>query len=136
VLTASGLGIITVTYPDGTADEGVLMARYGNTVRVAIRDRDDISQFTCLDGTWLSEGRQPVQIDFEQQDAARSPVSEADYTYSQELEALLIHVLLSQDEECSDRKFLEIAPRPLSSSPGPMRVYDNLFHPQCVRKPS
>ena len=136
MLTESGLGIITVTYPDGTADEGVLMARYGNTVRVALRDRDDISQFTCLDGRWLSEAQQPVRIDFEEQGPIGWPVSEADFTYSKELEALLIHVLLNQDDECVDRKFLEIAPQPLSGAPGAIRRYDHLFRPQSVRKPS
>jgi hypothetical protein len=137
VHTASGLGIITVTYPDGTADEGVLMARYGNTVRVAMRDCDDISQFTCLNGTWLSEACEPVRIDFEEHGAAERLVSEVDYSYSKELEALLIHVLLSRDDgECADGKFFEIAPQPLCSSPGPIRLYDHLLRPQSVRRPS
>ena len=91
---------MTINYPDGRVAEGIILSRTENTMRVALKDGDDTEIFTCVEGTWISEDCEPVEIRFAwQRHFPKGPVSEADCICSKELAARLIHVLLSGDED-------------------------------------
>ena len=47
---------------NGTAVPGVVVARFGPIMRVAIPGCDDAVEFRLADGTWRSERGEPVQI--------------------------------------------------------------------------
>ncbi|MGO9258710.1 MAG: hypothetical protein ACLQU1_20675 [Bryobacteraceae bacterium] len=95
-------GKITIGYRDGRAIEGFVLARYGNTMSVAVRDADDAVLFTCVHGNWISEDCEPVEIRFDwHRQAPGEAISEADCICSKELAARLIQTLVSGDEsEC------------------------------------
>ena len=95
-------GKITIAYRDGRAMEGFVLAGYGNTISVAVRNAGDAALFTCVHGTWISEDCEPVEIRFEwQRHAPGEATSEADCLCSKELAARLIHALVGGDEsEC------------------------------------
>jgi len=87
-----------VRYTDGTSQEGILLARGENRMRVALRNSDDVAEFTEVNGIWVSEDCEPVQIEFAwQKKSKQAVVREADCICSHELAARLIHLLLSGD---------------------------------------
>ena len=93
---------MTIQYRNGNRYEAALIARTENTIRVAPRGADDVMEFTNVNGTWVSEDCEPVQIEFEWQRRGRQPeVSEADCICSEELASRLIHLLLSGEEEAT-----------------------------------
>ena|SRR5579871_3405065 len=90
---------MTITYKNGTKMEAALLVRTDNSLRVAPKGADDVLQFTIVNGTWVSEDCEPVQIELEWQRRVRRPeVTEADCTCSQELATRLIRLLLSGEE--------------------------------------
>jgi hypothetical protein len=56
---------MTIRTWTGTELDGIAMAVYGSTMRVAIRGRKDIAEFVCSGGCWFSETGEPVEIEFE-----------------------------------------------------------------------
>jgi hypothetical protein len=100
-------GKITIRYRDGRTVEGFVLARYGETMSVAIREADDAALFTRVRGTWVSEDCEPVDIRFDwHQPAPRETVSEADCICSKELAAQLIRCLAGNEEsECERPEF-------------------------------
>jgi len=92
-------GRIIIGYRDGTATEGIVLARDGDTMRVAVKDANDVVLFTRMRDVWVSEDCEPVQVRFDWQwHGTRQPVSEADCICSKELAARLIHDLVSGDQ--------------------------------------
>ena len=55
---------MTITYSDGTAQEAVLLFHANETLRAAIPAQDDVCTFIRVNGTWTSEGGEPVKIEF------------------------------------------------------------------------
>lgn len=89
-----------IKYPDGRTVQGVILSRSDNIVRAALDGYDDAAEFTRLDGSWISEDSEPVQIEFGWQGLSRSEeVSEADCICSNELRSRLIHLLLHGSDE-------------------------------------
>ena len=113
-------GKITIRHRDGRAVAGFVLARYGNTMSVAVRDADDAALFTCVRGTWISEDCEPVEIRFDwHQPAPAETVSEADCLCPKELAAQLIRALAGSDpSECDEH----LDPEPYRYSPVVQRV--------------
>ncbi len=89
---------MTITYSNGTRVEAIVLARQEDRLRVAIKDSDDLADFTLLNGTWVSEQLEPVQIAFEWQKRASTPtLPESDFICPQELASRLIHLLLAEN---------------------------------------
>jgi len=89
-----------VRYADGKSVEGVLLARNENRMRVALKDGADVAEFTEIDGVWVSEDCERVEIEFAwQKQSKQAAVTEADCICSQELAARLIHLLLSGESD-------------------------------------
>ena len=90
---------MTIKYANGTKIEAVIVTRRENTIRVALQGGDDVVEFTDVNGTWVSEDCEPVQIEFAWQRRERQiEYSEADFVCPQELAARLIHMLLAGEE--------------------------------------
>jgi hypothetical protein len=97
-------GKITIIYRDGRSAEGLVLARYGDTLSVAVRDADDAALFTRVHGTWISEECEPVDIQTDWHGhTPKQPVSEGDCICSEELASRLIQRLFNGDEsECDE----------------------------------
>jgi len=104
---------MTIRYADGTSQEGILLARNENRMRVALKDGTDVAEFTEVNGVWISETCDPVEIEFAwQRKSKQAAVTEADCICSKELAAKLIHLLFS-GEPAEDPQ----APLPAAGDP-------------------
>jgi hypothetical protein len=82
---------MVIRYKDGSEIEAILLSRKEGTIRVAAKDVDDALEFTEVNGAWISDDWEPVQIRFEWERSSQPVmVSEADCICSQELVAELI----------------------------------------------
>ena len=91
---------MTIRYADGRTMEGFILSRNEQVIRVAVKSREDAMVLTCVNGTWISEDCEPVDVEFEWQRYRRKEtISEFDCICPKELAARLIHVLLSGDED-------------------------------------
>jgi hypothetical protein len=53
---------ITISFPPGFEVEGVVLSLRGNSMRVAMRNWDDVAVFEFADGRWLSENGDPCRV--------------------------------------------------------------------------
>jgi hypothetical protein len=53
-----------IRYTDGTIRVGILLSLAGSTMRVAVRDEDDVAEFRLVSGRWISEDCEPVTFEF------------------------------------------------------------------------
>jgi len=94
---------MTITYPNRTALEALLLSRGKDTLRAAISGEDDIHIFTHIHNTWVSEECEPVQIDFVWSRSGGADVpTEADCICSKALASRLI-AMLSAGTSTDDR---------------------------------
>jgi hypothetical protein len=69
-------------------------------MRVAVQGAEDLLDFTCISGQWVSENCEPVGVEFAWQHGCLTEiVEEGDCICSQELASLLINRLLSEADE-------------------------------------
>src|ERR1035437_2244660 len=88
--------IVTITYPNGTVLEAIVLSHEENEIRTIVAGCDDVLAFTRIHGTWISEEIEPVAIEFAWQRRGTSPsTSEDDCVCSKGLAARLIAMLLS-----------------------------------------
>ena len=91
---------MTIKYANGTMIQAVVVQRDDQRLRVAANGSDDVAEFTCADGTWLSEDRQPVQIEFQWQKRGSKPkFSEKRFICSRKLASRLIRSLVTGSNE-------------------------------------
>ncbi len=82
---------MVIRYKDGAEIEAILLSRREGKLRVAAKGLDDALEFAEINGKWVSEDWEPVQIQFEwERDSRLNPVSEADCICPHELAAELI----------------------------------------------
>jgi hypothetical protein len=90
---------VTIRRRDEEPVEGVVLTRTEYKMRVAVKDADDAAVFVCVDGTWISEDCEPVEICFDwHRHKANEPISEANCICPKELAARLIHSLVSGED--------------------------------------
>ena len=86
--------VVTITYPNGSVLEAIVLAREENEIRAIATGCDDALAFTRIHGTWISEEIEPVTIEFAWQRRGASPVaSEDDCACPKTLAARLIESL-------------------------------------------
>jgi hypothetical protein len=91
---------MTIRYSNGYTVDAILLAREGNSMRVAIRDLDETVEFFEINGVWLSQNCEPVEVEFAWMRQSETPViTETDCLCSQELAARLVHLLWSGENE-------------------------------------
>jgi len=92
-----------IKYQSGKEIEAAILTRDEHTLRVAVNGGDDAVEFTEINGVWVSEDCEPVQIEFAWQRRGRLPEpSEADFICSQELAARLLRLLFTDSSEDID----------------------------------
>lgn len=55
---------MTIRYRNGYTVEAILLAREATSMRVAIRGAEDVTELNQIDGKWISEDCEPVDIAF------------------------------------------------------------------------
>jgi hypothetical protein len=89
-----------IRYNNGKLIEGVVLSENENSMRVAVRGAADAAEYTFVNGVWISEDCEPVQIQFEwERTATPEVINEEDCICSKELAAHLLQLLFSGDEE-------------------------------------
>ena len=87
---------MTIRYINGYTQQAMLLSRSENSMRVAIQGSEDVLQFTQVNGTWITEDCEPVQVDFAWSRTADLPVvTLKDCICSHELAARLLHLLFT-----------------------------------------
>ena len=101
---------MTITYPNGTVLEAIMLSHEENEIRAIAAGCGDVLAFTRIHGTWISEEIEPVAIEFAWQRRRTSPaISENDCVCAKELAARLIAMLLSgceRDEAGEDTLYV------------------------------
>ena len=94
---------MTIKYANGKTKEGFLLARHENAMRVALEGGHDVAEFVEVQGTWLTEELQPVEITFEWQRHATDAevLTEAQCICPKDLAAHLMR-LLTVDSEAEE----------------------------------
>ncbi len=54
---------LLIRYPSGYGQDAILLAAMENRIRVAIPGRDDAMEFRFVEGHWISEALEPVEIE-------------------------------------------------------------------------
>ena len=91
---------MTITYPDGTTVQAILLSRSADTLRVAVTGDDDLRSFTLLDNTWVSESCEPVTIGFEWQTVQQGTTNiGSECICSKQLASRLIAHLVSPERD-------------------------------------
>jgi len=89
-----------IRFQNGREIEAAILTRNEHTLRVAVKGGDDALEFIEINGRWVSEDCEPVQIEFAWQRRGRLPeLSEVDFFCSQELAARLLRLLFTDSSE-------------------------------------
>jgi hypothetical protein len=111
---------MTITYANGQTIKAALVVRIDNHLRVALSGCDDLTEFTQINGTWVSEDCEAVRIDFGWPVRANREYADEDYICPEDLAARLVHMMLNPEEE---EQFCAPAPvKRLDSTAGRMVV--------------
>ena len=87
---------MTITYSDGTVVEAVLLSRGNNSLCVAVPGDDHARRFTLVNNAWISEGGDPVKIEFAWERRGQcGPPRESECVCSKELASRLVSMLLA-----------------------------------------
>ena len=109
-MMASKRAHMTIRYSNGHQIEAVLLSQEATSMRIALHGSEDVLQLENVNGRWITEECEPVEVDFAW--ASRTPsneISEKDCICSPELAAKLLHLLLAGENELDTRN---PAPRP------------------------
>jgi hypothetical protein len=100
---------MTITYPDGTTVQAILLSRSADTLRVAVTGDDDLRSFTLLKNTWISESCEPVTIGFEWQTVRHgASQTESECVCSKQLASRLIAHLVSPERDVEGNGLLYV----------------------------
>ena len=90
-----------IRYQNGTVIEGSTLSRTEETMRIAVKGRDDVMQFTNIYGTWVSEECEPVIMEMGIAWRPADHFSDDNFICPQELATRLMHLLFTGDTEDS-----------------------------------
>lgn len=54
---------MTVCYPGAGSIAAIFLGASGNVIRLAVEGWDDVADFRLINGQWISEDHEPVEID-------------------------------------------------------------------------
>ena len=98
---------MTIRYASGLTKESVLLSRTKDLLRVAMEDCDDVTELRLVNGTWITDECEPVQVTYAWDRDPAPAVTEADCICPSDLAARLVRLLYVAEEE---------EPKPLSRS--------------------
>ena len=95
---------MTIRFSNGQALEGILLSRTDTSMRVAIQDSDDVQELNQIDGTWISDSGEAVEIEFAwARRGSIMNITEEDCVCPQDLAARLIQVLFASEEKSRNK---------------------------------
>ncbi len=81
---------MVIRFADGSEAEGILLVWDQDTMRVAVKDREDVLALNCVSGNWMTDDGSRVKIEFEWQRSFKEMLpSEADCICSKQMAAQL-----------------------------------------------
>lgn len=94
---------MTITYPNRTALEAVVLSHVDNEIRAIAAGADEVLTLMRIHGVWVSEDLEPVAVRFAWERRPETRVySEGDYVCSKGLAAHLIQLLFSDSDEVAN----------------------------------
>ena len=90
---------MTITYADGQTIQAALVVRADDRLRVVLEGAEDVTEFTRIRSTWVSEDLEPVRITSGHPLRAAAEYQEEDFVCSKKLASHLIHLLLNPEED-------------------------------------
>jgi hypothetical protein len=104
---------VTINYPNGTVLKALVLSQDENDIRAIAPGGGDALAFTRIQGTWISEGLEPVIIEFEWQRRVAVPVPAVDDCICpKQLAVRLISALLSGDNTVEADEGMPCVPNP------------------------
>lgn len=101
---------MTIAYTTGDVTEAALLSRTDDSLRVAIPGRDDAAEFHRVNGVWVSEDLDPVQLEFAWSRCAEPPVPAIENCICPpELAAELVRKLFSLELEQTPNVLLNVS---------------------------
>ena len=91
------MSFVTITYPNGSRVQAMLLSRNADTLRVAVQGDSDSREFYCAGGVWVSEDCETVTIEFEWERLAPPVPSIDDCICSPEVAGRLMAQLLNPE---------------------------------------
>ena len=89
--------------------EAVLLSRTEKVMRVALQGSEDVVVLNDLNGSWVSDDCEPVEVSFAWQQPAPASMREEDFICSPELAARLIDMLSNCEEPETQSKKLAMS---------------------------
>ncbi len=93
---------MTIRYTNGITKESVLLSRTKELLRVAIEDCDDVTELRLLNGVWVTDDCDPVQVTFAWEREPAREVAEAECICPPDVAARLLRLLFVEEEEPPD----------------------------------
>jgi len=91
---------MTIRYSNGYTVEAVLLSRRENVIRVEVRGGSDVFELRQINGQWITEDCEPVDVNIAWVQHKDLPVvSINDCICTPELAAKLLHMLFSGEDE-------------------------------------
>src|SRR5438128_174740 len=100
---------MTLRYANGQAIEAVLLSQSEGRMRVVLRGGDDVVELNQINGAWVTDDCEAVQVMFAWERPEEAPVTEADCICSPELAAKLIRLLKSAENAEEESQTATIA---------------------------
>lgn len=92
-----------ITFSDGRKLEGRIYTQTASTMRIVVKENEELVDFTCIRGLWLSANCEPVEIGYAWR---RIPtirmISEAVCICSQELASRLVESNLIDSDDVGE----------------------------------
>jgi hypothetical protein len=94
---------MTFRYSSGKTLEGLVLSQHGSSIHAAVQGCDDVLIFTAVNGMWVSEDGESVElVPAWAGQPDKEVVSESDCICPKELAAILIQSLRGADETQDD----------------------------------
>jgi hypothetical protein len=91
---------MVIRYGNGFSFEAVLLSRDGQSMRVAIEGSDDVLSLTEINGAWVTDDCELVQVELARtRPSPWAGITEKDCVCSHDLAARLIHLLFAGENE-------------------------------------
>lgn len=90
---------LTIRYTKGITKESVLLSRTKELLRVAIEDCDDVTELRLLNGVWVTEDCEPVQVTFAWEREPTPELTEAECICPPDVAGRLLRLLFVEEEE-------------------------------------
>jgi hypothetical protein len=102
--------LMTIIYPGGTAVEALVVSAAPGSLEVAIAGSHEVRRFEQVEGAWISEARELVQIRYASQpDPQNAALAESDFVCPKKLGRQLISNLMSGEQEDGGNPFYVFA---------------------------